>query len=106
MDTFQQVGGDPLVLVDPSPSLVITRNLFAGLGMQTYVPRELLEGTVPAALLDTYMFWQNSDQSLSGSVNHRPTLNRSRPQGFVSTVSEARGRLCSPKLPQRIRRPR
>ena len=60
-------GGDAAEDVGAAgPSLVITRNLDKALGVQVYMPARLLQGLVPSALLEHYLFWQNEDDSLSG----------------------------------------
>lgn len=52
---------------EQSASLEITRNLSVSrAGSQTYMPTRLLHGLVPGALLETYAFWQNADDSLVG----------------------------------------
>ena len=51
----------------PHESLVITRNLAtAAENTQMYMPTRYLRGLLPEALLDTYVFWQESDDSLTG----------------------------------------
>ena len=51
----------------PNQSLIITRNLSSSKdGIQQVIPRRLLEGLLPAILLDEYEFWQNKDGSLTG----------------------------------------
>jgi hypothetical protein len=51
----------------PHPSLCITRNLTSlSDGLQTYVPHRFLRGLLPDALLEEYVFWQESDDSLTG----------------------------------------
>lgn len=50
--------GDPLESCPPSPSLVITRSLSAD-HEQQFIPRRLLQGLLPAALLERYDFWQS-----------------------------------------------
>jgi len=52
--------------VAPTPSLLISRSLSKALGKQDFVPRRLMEGLLPDALLNQYVFWQNADDSLSG----------------------------------------
>lgn len=58
--------GDATRPVPPSPSLVITRNLHTSLGVQRYVPKRLLFGLLPSALVDVNVFWQNEDDSIVG----------------------------------------
>ena len=72
------------------PSLVISRSLGSGAGLgaansggcggsgrgaagghlsqQTYVPRRFLNGLLPDALLDAYMFWQSDEPEPDGAV--------------------------------------
>jgi hypothetical protein len=88
--------GDPKVETKAKPSLVITRNLTKTMGiaiclslslsrthspnpkivlsgLQTYIPTHLMSGLLPSALLDDYMFWQNSDDSLTGYLTVQDT---------------------------------
>ncbi len=51
---------------DSKQSLVIMRALTNATGLETYIPKHLLDGLIPAALLEDYVFWQNSDNSLTG----------------------------------------
>ena len=57
--------------VPPAFSLVIKRNITKSLGLQTYLPSEFLRGLVPQALLDKYVFWQNTDESISGYISNQ-----------------------------------
>ncbi len=51
----------------PHPSLTITRNLSSlADGLQVYVPNRFLRGLIPDAILDEYVFWQETDDSLTG----------------------------------------
>lgn len=66
-DSFAAIAcGDASRPAPPAPSLVITRNLHASLGVQTYVPKRMLSGLLPAVLVRSYVFWQNEDDSLVG----------------------------------------
>ncbi|CAM9378337.1 unnamed protein product [Chrysoparadoxa australica] len=60
--------GNPFEPTPTGPSLVITRNLYQEVGVQTFVPERLLRqvGLLPSALLEQYHFWQNSDDSITG----------------------------------------
>ena len=49
--------GDATALSPPLPSLVITRSLGSG-QEQSFLPRRLLRGLLPAATLELYDFWQ------------------------------------------------
>ena len=51
----------------PHTSLIITRN-FTTLAEKTqmYVPQRFLKGLLPDALLDDFVFWQETDDSLTG----------------------------------------
>ena len=62
------VCGDALTPVAPAPSIVVTRAVpGTGGGEQTFLPTKLLQGLLPAALLDLYHFWQNDvDDSIDG----------------------------------------
>jgi hypothetical protein len=42
-------------------SIIITRHVTKALGKQMYVPKRLLRGLLPHALLEKYMFWQSMD---------------------------------------------
>ena len=44
----------------PAHSLVIMRNLNAAMGLQTFIPSRLLQGLLPEALLEEFVFWQNN----------------------------------------------
>ena len=62
----------------PHPSLIITRN-FTTLAdkMQVYVPSRFLKGLLPDGLLDEYMFWQETDDSLTGYMRKEILEKRS-----------------------------
>ena len=62
----------------PHPSLIITRN-FTTLAdkMQVYVPARFLKGLLPDGLLDEYMFWQETDDSLTGYMKKEILEKRS-----------------------------
>lgn len=67
VDSFAALAcGDASRPALPNPSLVLTRNLHASLGVQTYVPKRLLFGLLPSALIDLYIFWQSGDDSITG----------------------------------------
>ena len=58
------VCGDALTASPPAPSLVISRSTA---GSQTFLPTRLLQGLLPAALLEKYVFWQSErDHSVEG----------------------------------------
>ena len=58
------VCGDALAPSPPAPSLVISRSIS---GDQTFLPTRLLQGLLPAALLERYVFWQrDDDHSIEG----------------------------------------
>ena len=59
----QRVMGTPNSPVMPAPSLVISRNIGATLGEQTYLPGRLLYGLLPTALLEMYDLWQQADDT-------------------------------------------
>jgi len=51
----------------PHPSLVITRNFSQKAeDTQTYMPTRYIRGLLPDALLEDYVFWQETDDSLTG----------------------------------------
>ena len=60
------VAGDPRVNPPNEPTLLITRSLTKTLGAQTFIPGRLLYGLLPASLLETYTFWQNENDTLTG----------------------------------------
>ena len=76
--------GDPLHAAAALPhySLVITRNWSSQANrIQKYIPRAFLQGLIPHTLLVDYIFWQESDDALTGFL--RP---------------HARGRLQTPTI--------
>lgn len=83
-------GAEPAVLPlttprPPFPSLTAQSTLAAI--EQTFVPSRLLRGLVPDALLETHMFWQNEDDSLTGypirTLAHEPAA---RPTMLLVTL--------------------
>ncbi len=56
--------------IPPAFSLVIKRHVTKALGLQTYLPSQFLYGLLPHALLDKYVFWQNSDETISGYISN------------------------------------
>jgi hypothetical protein len=60
--------GNPLLKVEPAPSVVITRSLNALLGTQTFLPERFLRGLIPSTLLEDFMFWQSESDSLTGYI--------------------------------------
>jgi len=58
--------GNPMEVASAGSSLVITRNLNASVGKQTFIPARFLQGLLPACLLEEYMFWQSDDDTLTG----------------------------------------
>lgn len=60
--------GNPLIKVEPAPSVVITRSLNALLGTQTFLPERFLRGLIPSTLLEDFMFWQSESDSLTGYI--------------------------------------
>jgi hypothetical protein len=50
-----------------------------------YLPKRLLEGLFPSVLLEEYVFWQNTDDSLTGYL--RPDLRDSGVQPTIIRVS-------------------
>ena len=85
------VAGNPRASAPPSSTLLITRSLTKTLGMQTFLPERLLRGLLPAALLESYSFWQNGDDTLTGYPHaHAPLATRTtRLQVKLSPVGEA-----------------
>ena len=59
----QRVMGSAALPAPPAPSLVISRQISAALGEQTYLPGRLLHGLLPTALLEMYDLWQQADDS-------------------------------------------
>lgn len=56
-DKPRLVAGDPRMARPVGSSLLITRTLTKQLGEQTFIPKRLLHGLLPAALLESYAFW-------------------------------------------------
>ena len=68
--TILECSGDSGVIVEPSNSLVISKDaLQEGSGRLTYIPSRLLCGLMPSSLLNQYNFWQNEDDSLTGYMS-------------------------------------
>ena len=59
--------GEARFATEPQPSLEISRRARRGCAgdatRQTFVPRRLLRGALPDALLDEYVFWRNHDDA-------------------------------------------
>jgi hypothetical protein len=65
----RHAAGDPKFPFQPESSVVISRNLDAlddPAAIETFVPKRHLAGVLPAALLDSHVFWQQKDDSLRG----------------------------------------
>ena len=58
--------GVPMTTVSPSSSLLVSRALSSDVGVQTFVPPRFLEGLIPTALVEEYVFWQNEDDDIVG----------------------------------------
>ena len=58
--------GVPMTTVTPSSSLLVSRALTSEIGLQTYVPPRFLEGLVPTALVEKYVFWQHENDDIIG----------------------------------------
>ena len=72
------VSGSSKTPFENEESLLITRNLTAELGVQTFIPNRMLHGLVPSSLCDDYVFWQNEDDSLTG-YQRDPTDSTKKP---------------------------
>ena len=71
--------GDPTVAFEPSRSVVMIKYIHEGSDLsQTFVPKRMLFGTLPDALLDSYNFWQNSDDSLTGYMQSKSEVYLSK----------------------------
>ena len=64
------ISGSSTIAFEQQESVVITRNLTAELGVQTFIPNRMLHGLVPSSLCDDYAFWQNEDDSLYGYLRN------------------------------------
>jgi hypothetical protein len=63
--------GDPVLGFEHKPSVVITKYKHDDRdNAQTFLPHRLLYGTIPDALLESYNFWQNIDDSIVGVLNN------------------------------------
>mmetsp|Transcript_14755 Transcript_14755/g.40767 ORF Transcript_14755/g.40767 Transcript_14755/m.40767 type:complete len:3812 (+) Transcript_14755:277-11712(+) len=67
--------GVPMTSVAPTSSLLVSRALSSEIGVQTFVPPRFLEGLLPTALVETYVFWQNEDDSVVGYAKDLNTLD-------------------------------
>lgn len=75
-----QCSGDPSVKYHPAPSLIINRYRNDDVSnAQTFIPLRYLYGLVPTAILESYNFWQNADDSLTGymPINNKSNTARS-----------------------------
>jgi len=66
--------GDPMASVTEQSSHVITREAhlpgnFSGTE-EMYIPGRMLHGTIPQALLDSHLFWQDDNDNLRGYPNN------------------------------------
>ncbi len=80
-DRTRFVGGTTNETSPPGFSMVITRNLYSSVGLQTFIPHRLLTGLLPSAILDAYDFWQNEDDSLIGYPRRREEKGDGGPRG-------------------------
>jgi hypothetical protein len=82
-DRTRFVSGTTNETSPPGFSMVITRNLYSSVGLQTFIPHRLLTGLLPSAILDAYDFWQNEDDSLIGYPKRR---EEGAPKEYGQTV--------------------
>ncbi|KAJ1425171.1 hypothetical protein B484DRAFT_93375, partial [Ochromonadaceae sp. CCMP2298] len=95
METFfidkrlYQCCGNPKQKVPRTSSLVITRYIDENVeAAQTFLPLRLLYGILPAALLESYNFWQNADESVTG---YMPSKNLSHQARSIVNIRLTRG---------------
>lgn len=63
--------GDPVIGFEHKSSIVITKYKHDdGDNAQTFLPQRVLYGTIPDTLLESYVFWQNIDDSIVGVLNN------------------------------------
>jgi hypothetical protein len=66
-NSMQECCGNPTVTYTPAPSLIVLKYIEEDVdNAQMYLPKRLLHGTLPTALLEAYDFWQNYDDSITG----------------------------------------
>jgi hypothetical protein len=75
-----QCCGNPKVKATRTESLVITRYLNEEdvNAAQTYIPHRMMNGILPAVLLENYNFWQNADDSITGYMPSNNNTHQSR----------------------------
>ena len=72
-DRLYQCCGNPKIKVERTKSLLINRYLNEDVDeAQTYIPTRYFHGIMPSALIETYSFWQNIDDSITG---YMPNIN-------------------------------
>ena len=76
--------GDARLDAIAGPSLVVTRNLSKTMGLQTLVAPKVLQGLLPAALLDSYEFWQNKDDSITAYMRGAAQQGLGQPSARLS----------------------
>ena len=91
-DHILQCMGNPTTLSKRNKSLVIIRDRTSDnvVRVQHFVPHRLLIGLMPQCLLNTYNFWQNDDDSLTGymPVNVNNAKNQTRSLLTVKIVKD------------------
>jgi hypothetical protein len=75
-----QCCGNPKVKATRTESLVITRYLNEEdvNAAQTYIPHRMMNGILPAVLLENYNLWQNADDSITGYMPSNNNTHQSR----------------------------
>lgn len=58
--------GIPMTTILPSDSLLVSRALSKSIGNQVYIPKRFMAGMLPTALIDSYCFWQNENDDITG----------------------------------------
>ena len=58
--------GIPMTTASPSDSLIVSRALSKSIGTQVIVPKRFMAGLLPTALIESYSFWQNENDDITG----------------------------------------
>ncbi len=58
--------GIPMTTLSPTDSLIVSRALSKSMGNQVYIPKRFMAGLLPTALVESYSFWQNDNDDITG----------------------------------------
>ena len=81
--------GIPMTTLTPSDSLIVSRVLSKSTGNQVYIPKRFMAGMIPTSLIDSYSFWQNDDDHITG-YKESPISNDDDESSTIESGSSTR----------------